>query len=126
VDYNLEFLSYVEKTAKERGIANIKAVHVGATTIELPECCDLVFMRNVYHHIAQPLEYMSVMKKYLKPGGRIAILDYKRTAKWSHTTLFGHYVDEGQLAAVMERAGYRLASGHDWLSEQSFNVFEIA
>jgi SAM-dependent methyltransferase len=39
-------------------------------------CCDAIFMRNVYHHFGDPPAMNASILKSLKPGGRLAILDF--------------------------------------------------
>ena len=38
--------------------------------------CDALFMRNVYHHFADPAAMNASMAASLKPGGRLAIVDF--------------------------------------------------
>jgi ubiquinone/menaquinone biosynthesis C-methylase UbiE len=39
--------------------------------------CDALFMRNVYHHFAAPGPMGAALAAALKPGGRLAIVDFK-------------------------------------------------
>ena len=38
--------------------------------------CDALFMRNVYHHFAEPARINASIAASLKPGGRVAIVDF--------------------------------------------------
>jgi ubiquinone/menaquinone biosynthesis C-methylase UbiE len=40
----------------------------------LPVQMDLVLLKFVYHHLAHPHEFMVQIRKYLKPGGRLAVV----------------------------------------------------
>src|SRR5947209_10165842 len=39
-------------------------------------CCDAVFLRRVYHHLTKPAEFDANLVRSLKPGGRLAIIDF--------------------------------------------------
>lgn len=39
-------------------------------------CCDAIFLRRVYHHLTKPAEFDANIVRSLKPGGRLAIIDF--------------------------------------------------
>jgi ubiquinone/menaquinone biosynthesis C-methylase UbiE len=39
--------------------------------------CDALFMRNVYHHFAEPAAMNASIEAALKPGGRVAVVDFR-------------------------------------------------
>jgi ubiquinone/menaquinone biosynthesis C-methylase UbiE len=41
-----------------------------------PACCDAIFLRRVYHHLTKPVEFDAALVGSLKPGGRLAIIDF--------------------------------------------------
>ncbi len=126
VDKNKKFLTYIEKQAQEKQITNIKSVLIKEKGIELPEqSCDLIFLRNVFHHIEDPTNYFKSMKIYLKPKGKVAIIDYKKCAAFNFITLMGHYVKEELIQKTMKDAGYLHIARYEFLPEQSFNIFEL-
>ena len=45
---------------------------------KIPEKADLVFLCNTYHHIQDRDEYFENLKKYMQPGGRLVIVDFKK------------------------------------------------
>jgi ubiquinone/menaquinone biosynthesis C-methylase UbiE len=42
-----------------------------------PATCDALFMRNVYHHFADPAAMNASIAAALKPGGRVAVVDFR-------------------------------------------------
>ena len=59
------------------GRPNIQVVAAGADRTNFPDgACDAVFMRNVYHHIESPGPMSASLAASLKPGGRLAIVDF--------------------------------------------------
>src|SRR5262245_53315558 len=65
-----------EYAAKE-GLKNVSVIEGGVAATNLPaNCCDAMFMRDVYHHITQVDAFTKSLFATLKPGGRLAILDF--------------------------------------------------
>jgi len=59
------------------GQAHIQVVTGAADRTNFPDAaCDALFMRNVYHHFAAPGPMSASLAAALKPGGRIAIIDF--------------------------------------------------
>jgi len=124
VDTKQENLDYVKAQSEREGINNVVTV-LADDEIGLPEkSVDLVFMRNVVHHLPEPARYFADLKRFLKSDSRVAIIDYKKGGGFSFTQLFGHYIEEAVLLDEMERAGYDLMARFDFLPEQSFNIFK--
>lgn len=126
-DSNKKFLDYVKNHALQHQMTNVTTMLVDEKGVNLPEHgCDLIFLRNVVHHIEDRKSYCQTLKKYLKPGGRVVIIDYKKRKSMNFITWMGHYVEEEEIKQMMREAGYELAQGHDFLPEQSFTVYRVA
>ena len=92
--------------------------------MNLPEkSVDLFFLRNVFHHLPDRVEYFKNIKKLLKDDGKIAIIDYKKKG-FSFTGLFGHYTPENVLMDTMDKAGFSPLEKFDFLPDQLFIIFE--
>jgi ubiquinone/menaquinone biosynthesis C-methylase UbiE len=58
-------------------LENLVVVESGERATNLPDaCCDGIFIRNVYHHITQPADFTRSLAASLRPGGRLAVLDF--------------------------------------------------
>lgn len=67
----------IRNAAKLAEVENVTVLESGQATANLPAgCCDAIFMRNVYHHFTQPAEMDGSLVAALKPGGRMAIIDF--------------------------------------------------
>jgi predicted methyltransferase len=56
----------------------VTVVEAGQSSTNLPDaCCDAIFMRDVYHHFTHPAELVRSLFAALKPGGRLAIIDFE-------------------------------------------------
>ncbi len=61
----------------KRKLDNVTVVESAADDTKLlPECCDAIYLRHVYHHITQPVEFDRILVRSLKPGARLAIIDF--------------------------------------------------
>ena len=60
----------IKKIVAKRKLTNITMVKAGETDTNLPpDCCDAIFMRDVYHHFIHPAEIDASLFRALKPGG---------------------------------------------------------
>jgi ubiquinone/menaquinone biosynthesis C-methylase UbiE len=61
----------------KRKLSNVIVVEGAADDTKLPsDCCDAIYLRHVYHHITQPQEFDKNLVRSLKPGARLAIIDF--------------------------------------------------
>jgi ubiquinone/menaquinone biosynthesis C-methylase UbiE len=59
------------------GLAQITVVEGSTSATNFPDAgCDALFMRNVYHHFADPAVMNKSIAAALKPGGRAAVVDF--------------------------------------------------
>jgi ubiquinone/menaquinone biosynthesis C-methylase UbiE len=125
VDTNSGFLEVIKENVKEKGLYNVKTILTSENNLTLPELVDIIFMRNVCHHISNRIGYFRKLKKLLKEGGRIAILEYRKAKRFTFHGLFGHYVPKERIIKDMTQAGFQLEKDLDFLPEQSFTIFSI-
>jgi ubiquinone/menaquinone biosynthesis C-methylase UbiE len=58
-------------------LAQVTVVAGASAATNFPDAgCDALFMRNVYHHFADPAAMNLSISQALKPGGRLAIVDF--------------------------------------------------
>lgn len=126
VDVDQKLLDYVRCQGEALGLSNLRAVTANEFFSSVaPSSINLVFMRNVYHHLDNPVRYFTEMRKYLKPEGRVAIIDYRSdTRGFSFYKLFKHSVSSNEVMKDMAKAGYALETSHAYLPEQYFMVFK--
>ena len=63
-------------TARE-GLANVTVLEGAADTTNLPAlCCDAILIRDAYHHLTEPESIGKSLAGALKPGGRLAVIDF--------------------------------------------------
>lgn len=126
VDTNGDNLDYIKSQAAGKGLQNIKTVLAAEGRLDLPEeGIDRIFARNVFHHLKDPVPYFSEIRKFLKPDGKVVIIDHKERTKGLFVGLFRHYTPEENIVGAMAESGYRLCERSDFLPAQSFLVFEL-
>ena len=124
VDVNPGFLEFVKDSATKKGVNNVETILAAEDRVTLPKkTLNLIFVRNAYHHLPSRAEYFRNLKGLLKPGGRVAIVEYKRGGRFNFRRIFGHYVPKENIVKEMEEAGYRLKSDINLLLKQSFTIF---
>jgi ubiquinone/menaquinone biosynthesis C-methylase UbiE len=112
----------IAERAKKEGVNNVSTILATLNDPLLPKSgVDLIFTSNTYHHFNDRIAYFSNLRQYLKPGGRIAIIDFDRRA-WFEG-LLRHYTPSEFIKREMEQAGYTLAQEPTFLDRQSFLIF---
>jgi ubiquinone/menaquinone biosynthesis C-methylase UbiE len=113
VDIDQAFIDHITMRAKERGIANVKPILGQATDPGLPAAdVDVALFHDVLHHIKDRAEYLKNTAKYVKPGGRIAIVELDPKT--------GSHRGEPELQITKDQAKTWLAA-HGFKPEQEFD-----
>lgn len=78
IDVEPRMLRIIAERAKSAGVGNVTTVLSTPSDPNLePNSVDLLFMVDVYHELEFPLEMMTKVREALKPGGRIALIEYR-------------------------------------------------
>jgi arsenite methyltransferase len=124
VDTNNKRLEIIKNKAKENDLFNVITILAEKDKPTFPiDSLDLIFMRNVCHHLTNRVEYFKHLKNALKIDGKVAIIEYVGRKRFSFHRLFGHYISKETIIEEMEKAGYKLEKDWDFLPEQSFIMF---
>lgn len=125
VDIDRDMIRLIGERARQEGVANVQVLLAQPNDPMLPaEGVDLIFTVNTYHHLNNRPAYFAGLRRYLRPEGRIVIIDFDRRA-WLEN-LFGHSVSGEQIQREMEQAGYRRVQNFDFLDRQTFQIFMAA
>ena len=88
------------------------------------ESVDLLFVCNTIHHLEDRSTYFSNLKSSLKPGARIAIVDFYPDDRSGDLGFPKHHlVSRDTVIQEMTAAGYQLAREHSFLPKQYFLGF---
>jgi ubiquinone/menaquinone biosynthesis C-methylase UbiE len=120
-DIHDDFLERARSRAKAAKLENIDFVLGTDVDPKLPAgAADLVIVLDAYHHFDYPEQMLAAIKRSLRPGGRLAIVEYhkKRGAMEMPDPDFAiKHVRAGaeQVTRELETAGYQL----HWLRDHA-------
>jgi arsenite methyltransferase len=122
VDINPKTLQKVERLAQKREVGNVRTILAAEADPKIPEPVDLVFISAALHHIKDRPAYLHTLRRYLKPVGRIAVID--PIDRWPpfHGRM-KYTLDE--LDGWMRGAGFRRAEKHDFVPHCFFVIYEV-
>jgi cyclopropane fatty-acyl-phospholipid synthase-like methyltransferase len=120
-DLEPDMVRFLGERAAREGLANLHPVRAAADSPNLPAPVDLVLVVDTYHHIGHRSAYFRALKEKLKPGGRVAIVDFTLDSPTGPPKR--HRVAPGRVKNELEGAGYRLLAEHAFLPRQYFLVF---
>ena len=125
-DVQDEMIEALERRVSERGLDNVRVVRAGFADPTLPEgCCDLVFFSSVYKEIDDRVAYMKKVVPLLRPGARVAILEFRPGARGLGTPPADRLAPE-QVTRELDAAGFDLVATHDFLPREYILVFALA
>jgi predicted methyltransferase len=121
VDIEENAINTIFKEMVARGTPNVRPVRAEPHDPRLPEPVDLVFSCDTYHQMNDRVAYFRSLASSLRPGGRVAILDFRPRGFISG--LFGHRLEKEAVRREMEDAGYLLVDDYDLIDRQHFQIF---
>lgn len=121
IDVEPSMVAYVDARAKKESLSNVTGVEGSATSPNLPEAVDLILVVDTYHHIGDRVAYFKRAAEQLLPGGRLAIIDFRRGQPMGPPD--AHKLPEAQVEAELLEAGYTRVAAHSFLPNQYFLVF---
>ncbi|MDP8958294.1 MAG: class I SAM-dependent methyltransferase, partial [Actinomycetota bacterium] len=122
-DTDRDMPSSLSERAVREGVGNVVGLDAPPEDPDLPEPVDLIFLSNTYHHIPDPPRYFARTARYLRPAGRVAVIEAER--KGLHR-VFGHATPPEVIRSALQTAGYAVVVEHDFLPRQSFLLFEFS
>lgn len=121
IDVDAGLLGIVSQKAKAAGGRTVQTIVSSETDPKLPEPVDLIFIADTMHHLPKQAEYVKQFGKLLRPGGRVAVIDFK-AGHWPerHESLA---ITPAQVDAWMEAAGFTRSATHTFLATNFFHVY---
>ena len=126
VDVEPEMLKYAEESVVHMHRSyTAEFILARPDSPKLPyESIDLLFVCNTYHHLGERTKYFSDATSSLKPGGRVAIIDFYHDERSGELGFpKRHLVPRETVIAELSGAGYRLIREHTFLPRQYFLEF---
>lgn len=126
VDVEPEMLEYAKQSVEHMHVGfNAEFILARPDNPKLPfEIVDLIFVCNTFHHLEDRAVYFANLKSALKPGGRIAIVDFYHDERSGELGFpKRHLVSRETTIDEMTKAGYQLNKEHTFLPKQYFLEF---
>jgi predicted methyltransferase len=124
VDTEEQMVKHLAERAKGAGLKNVVALRGAPDDPRLPEKADLILLVDVYHHIDDRGRYFRRLQNSLKPGGRLAIIDFRLDSPVGPPV--AARIAPGTVKQELANAGFRLSREHGFLPNQYFLVFRTA
>lgn len=111
-------LKELRDAIKNTDVKNVTVIEAHPKKTNLPKhCCDALFLRRVYHHLDNPEAMNASMWQSLKPGGRIAVIDFEPRGMEANPeerdTDGQHGVTADTVVEELKKAGFILVSSNN-------------
>ncbi len=123
VDVQPEMLKLIAKRQADNGIDNVESILGEPQDPHLPEgTIDLVLMVDAYHEFDFPREMMQGIVRGLKPGGRVALVEYKAENPLVMIKPL-HKMTQGQVRRELASVGLEFVENRRGLPQQHLLIF---
>ena len=76
-DIGEQQLAALRQAVTREPLTNVTVVEGAERSTNLPAgCCEAILIRDAYHHLTQPGDIVRSLAAALKPGGRLAVIDF--------------------------------------------------
>lgn len=125
VDVNPDMVRHVNARIRDAHLDNVSTILAPPHDPLLPVPVDVVVIVDVWHHVEDQAGYLERLKRALRPGGRVVMIDFhKRDLPVGPPAAMK--IAREDLLAQMQAHGFRLVREHTFLPYQYFLVFEGA
>lgn len=124
VEIQDEAIDYLNDKSSELGFSNVKTVKGDEMSPNLPDnSVDLAFMVDVYHELAYPEEMLASIRRSLKPGGKLLLIEYRGE---DPTIMIKplHKMTAAQVKKEMKANGFKFLKNGKFMKIQHFLIFE--
>lgn len=123
VDTEPTLVAHLRTRAEKDGLANVVPVLASPANPRLPaRGVDLVLFLDTYHHLDDRLTYLRNLHAAMRPGGRVAVVDWKKE-KIPVGPPPDHKLPRSLVLDEMRTAGWDLAAAPDVLPYHYFLIF---
>jgi len=119
VDINPAAISYIQKRVQREAIGNVKPILSKPDDPRLPpKSIDAVLLLKTYHEVAAPVVLLKNLRKSLRRGARVGIIDRNGSAE-------SHGVNRDTVIREARQAGYTLIGEYDFVKPDGNDYFLV-
>jgi predicted methyltransferase len=125
VDISAVFIDNIMRYAREQRLSQIQGIVNTQRDSKLPaQSIDLAFLCDTYHHFEYPQVMLASIRRALKPGGSLVVIDFQRIEGESSDWVLQH-VRAGKELVIqeVESAGFRLSEDRPMLKTNYYLRF---
>lgn len=124
VDVEPSLVAHLRDRADREGLANVVPVLGSAASPRLaPASVDLMVLLDTYHHVDDRRDYLLGLHRILRPGGRVAVVEWKAGKQPEGPKEEDHKIPRARVEAEMREAGFEALPAPDILPYQYLVVF---
>ena len=119
VDINPESIRYIGDRVRKEKWGNVKIILSKPDDPLLPAgAVDAVLLLKTYHEVAEPVALMRNLRRSLRPGARVGIIDRNGNGE-------DHGVGQDVVLREATQAGYRLLEQYDFVKGDKMDYFLV-
>jgi ubiquinone/menaquinone biosynthesis C-methylase UbiE len=121
-DIKKSVLESIEQKCEEENISNILVV-LGETEDPIFPVVDLdmIVMMIVYHDLEKPVIFFKNLKKYLKPGATVVVID-RDPDRWGQG--WDHFMTREAILGSVKKSAYELVRLETFLEKDNIYIFQ--
>jgi predicted methyltransferase len=125
VDISPSFVENILRTCREQGLANVEGIVNTGRDVSLPPASiDLAFLSDTYHHFEYPQTMLASIRRALRSGGRLIVIDFRKQPGISSRWVMGHVrTNRDTVTREISSAGFRLVADKPLLQSNYFLEF---
>jgi arsenite methyltransferase len=125
VDTGPDMILHMNRQIRDMKLRNIVTVlSAPDDPLLMDGSIDRFFICDTWHHIQNQAQYLALMKKMLKPGGQVIMIDFQKRELPVGAPM-EMKIARKDLVQQMESNGFKLVREHTFLPYQYFLIFTL-
>ena len=125
VDISPDMILHMNRRIRDLKLSNVVTVLSAPDDPLLQDnSVNRIFICNTWHHLENRPKYLGLVKRMLRPGGQVIIVDYKKK-ELPVGPPPEMKIAKREVVKQFESNGFKLAREHDFLPYQYFLIFSV-
>jgi ubiquinone/menaquinone biosynthesis C-methylase UbiE len=111
IDIAPAFINHIAGKARAAGLEQVRTVLSTERSIEMPpNSLDVIFTCDAYHHFVHYEDMLASMRRALKPGGQLIVVDFDINARGLSKSMIKHVGrSKREFSQQIQQAGFQFA-----------------